>query len=227
MARRPRDATRASVQAQRAHDTTAPTTPLLAVGLVAPRRDVWEWDGSVVGRRLLVAGPAGSGRSNTLATIAASAVAAGLPVAVVLGAGVDREPSRFGQVPLLASGDVDTLVALRRRHPDLVVLVDDADRIGDDASVLPVLREVIDLVDRDRGLVAVATTPSSLATRFRGVDVDVARHRVGILLSPERPDGDLLGARLQGTPPRMPGRGVVIVRGEATELQVFLADESG
>jgi DNA segregation ATPase FtsK/SpoIIIE, S-DNA-T family len=201
----------------------------LDVGLVAPRGDVWGWRPAEAGRLLLVAGPPASGRTNTLVTIARSAQAAGLPAAVVLGSGVggDREESRFGVATVVPAGDVDALVALRRRHPDLVLLVDDADHIGEDAPIVPVLREVVDLVDRDRGLVAVSTTSSAVTTRFRGLDVDLARHRTGILLRPERADAELLGARLRQAPHRVPGRGVVIVRGEVAEVQVFLADDSG
>lgn len=215
-----------------ASDSPRTLSHQLDVGLVAPQGDVWGWRPAEAGRRLLVAGPPASGRTNTLTTIAGSALAAGLPVAVVLGCGVgggagETEQSGFGGATVLPASDVGALVTLRRRHPDLVVLVDDADRIGDDAPILPVLREVLDLVDRGRGLVAVSTTSSSVTTRFRGLDVDVARHRVGIILSPERAEADLLGARLREAPPRMPGRGVAIVRGEVAEVQVFLADDSG
>ncbi|HQW74471.1 MAG TPA: hypothetical protein PLG46_10300, partial [Ornithinibacter sp.] len=73
----------------------------------------------------------------------------------------------------------------------------------------------------------VATNTASLAVRFRGLDVDLARRRTGILLTPERGDGDLLGARLTDVPPRFPGRALVVARGDVTEVQVFTADSSG
>jgi S-DNA-T family DNA segregation ATPase FtsK/SpoIIIE len=104
-----------------------------------------------------------------------------------------------------------------------VLLVDDADQIGDDCAMLPVLTEIAELVDRDRGLLGVATNTASLAVRFRGLDVDLARRRTGILLTPERGDGDLLGARLTDVPPRLPGRALVVARGDVTEVQVFTA----
>lgn len=217
------------------HDSTAgPTTTnpnpglSLALGLRAPSHEVWRWDSGDIGRRLLVAGPPGSGRTTALATLALSAQAARLPVAVIRGVEHgDRPHPRFGSATVLSTRDVDQLVALRQRHHDLVLLVDDADQIGDGCAMLPVLAEIAELVDRDRGLVAVSTNTAALAVRFRGLDVDLARRRTGILLTPERGDGDLLGARLTDVPPRLPGRALVVARGEATEVQVFTAHGSG
>ena len=196
--------------------------PGLAVGVSGPSLEEWSWRPSHLGRRLLVAGPAGSGRSNTLRVLSQSALTAGRPVLVVTDPVGHR---RFPGATVVDPTDIGTLVEVRRRHPHLLLLVDDADRL-DDADVLPVLREVVELVDRDRGLVAVATTTTSLAGRFRGLDVDVARHRAGILLMPTPADGDLLGSRRLDEVPRVPGRGVVVGSGRATEIQVFLEDES-
>ena len=207
------------------HDATPGPTPLgLSLGLRAPSHEVWRWDPSDIGRRLLVSGPPNSGRTTTLATLALSAQAAGLPVAVIRGVGHDDRPqAKFGSAAVLSTRDVAQLVELRQRHHDLVLLVDDADQIGDDCAMLPLLTEIAELVDRDRGLLVVATNTASLAVRFRGLDVDLARRRTGILLTPERGDGDLLGARLTDVPPRFPGRALVVARGDVTEVQVFTA----
>ena len=209
------------------HGATAGATPLgLSLGLRAPSHEVWRWDPVDIGRRLLVAGPPGSGRTTTLATLARSAQEAGLPVAVIRGMGHDDRPQPgFGSAAVLSTRDVDQLIALRQSHHDLVLLVDDADQIGDDCAMLPVLTEIAELVDRDRGLLGVSSNTASLAVRFRGLDVDLARRRTGILLTPERGDGDLLGARLTDVPPRLPGRALVVARGDVTEVQVFAADD--
>ena len=114
-------------------------------------------------------------------------------------------------------------MALRRAHPDLVLLVDDVDSL-DDAPVVPVVREIMGLVDRDRGLVAMTTSPAAVLGRFRGLDVEMARHRTGLLLSPRPADGDVLGLRRLDGIPSWPGRGLACTPGEVTELQVFLAD---
>lgn len=122
-----------------------------------------------IGRRLLVAGPPGSGRTTTLATLARSAQEAGLPVAVIRGMGHDdRSQPGFGSAAVLSTRDVDQLITLRQRHHDLVLPVDDADQIGDDCAMLPVLAEIAELVDRDRGLLGASSNTASLAVRFRG-----------------------------------------------------------
>ncbi|MBM6404376.1 FHA domain-containing protein [Phycicoccus sp. CSK15P-2] len=193
----------------------------LLLGLAGPTAGAWAWQPAVHGRRLLVAGPPRSGRTTALATLAASATAADRPVAVV---SPTTGPGRW-PCPVLGPDDADTLVTLRREHPEMVLLVDDADRLSDSA-VLPVVAEIAALVDRDHGAVAVATTTSGLLGRFRGLDVDVARHGTGVLLRPARHDGDLLGVARVDVPAvqGLPGRGVVVVDGVASALQV-LADQ--
>ncbi len=113
----------------------------------------------------------------------------------------------------------------RRSHPDLVLLVDDADLLGE-APAVPVIREITGLVDRDDGLVVVATSSAEVLTRFRGVDVEVARHRTGILLNPVGTDREVLAEAIPDGIPRVPGRGLFVSRGVATEVQVLLAEGS-
>ncbi|WP_392544928.1 FtsK/SpoIIIE domain-containing protein [Oryzobacter telluris] len=187
----------------------------------------WTWRPPVHGRRMLVAGPPRSGRSTTLAAIADAARLAGRPVALVTRSGVrSGRPSPDPLFWVVPPDDPGPLVMARRAHPDLVVLVDDADRT-DDTAVAPVLREVAELVDRDDGLLVVATTTSSLAVRFRGLDVETARQGFGILLWPRPADGDVLGQGRLEALPRVPGRGVVVGDGAAVELQVYRPAASG
>lgn len=195
-----------------------PSTPdLLAVGVGGWGRDPVSWR-TAGARRLLVCGPARSGRTTTLATLARQASRAGYPLAVVGGADLPSHPDLEG-CPRFGAEDRDALVALRQRHPDLAVVVDDADRL-DDAPVTEVLREIVRRVDADRGLVMAVSTTQVATTQLRGLVAEIGRARTGILLQPtSRADGDALGLRV---PPlqRLPGRGYLVSDGRAEEVQV-------
>lgn len=197
--------------------------PGLLLGVAGPEAAPWCWHPAATGGRLLVAGPPRSGRTTTLWALAASADHAGLPAVLVRGRpGRSGAPTGARPCPVIGPDDVDALVGLRREDPRLVVLVDDADRL-DDAPVRPVLAEISGHAAHDDGAVAVATTTASLAARFRGLDVEVARLGHALLLSPRPADGDLLGVRLRPPPEaeRRPGRGVVVDGGRATAIQVL------
>ena len=208
-------------RARRTGRRAGPSTFLL--GLAGNTAEPWAWVPATHGRRLLVAGPPGSGRSTALDVLARSAVDAGHPVVLVRGRHAAPPSGAESVWPLLRPDDVDTLVALRQDHPDLLVLVDDADRL-DGSQVVAVLTEIADLADRDAGAVAVATTTSALRTRYRGLDVDVAAHRLGLLLRPDPADGDVVGVRRLPTAPAGPaGRGIV-VDGAPIPIQVLDVD---
>ena len=107
------------------------------------------------------------------------------------------------------------------------MLIDDADLL-DDSLVLPALREVTALVDRDEGLVVAATNAVQLPTRFRGLDTEVSPTRV----PPGARSGtartvELLGGRYGAGVARLPGRALFVTRDEGTEVQVLLAGPSG
>jgi S-DNA-T family DNA segregation ATPase FtsK/SpoIIIE len=198
----------------------------LLVGAAGPRAAGWSWEPASTGGRLLVTGPPRSGRTTTLRALAESAVEAGRPVVLVTPGG--SRPFDHGLTGLTAIGpdDVDTLVALRHDDPRLVVLVDDVDRL-DDAPLRPVLAELADLADRDGGAVAVATTTAALGGRYRGLDVETARHGCGIVLSPRPGDGEVLGVRPRPAPVGRPGRGVVVIHGRTLDVQVLLPQSVG
>ena len=179
---------------------------------------VWETPGA---RRLLVCGPPRSGRTTTLATLARRALQQGHPVALVGGADLATDAG-LESCTRVDPEDREGLIALRRRHPDLAVVVDDADRV-EDAPVADVLSEITRRADADRGLVLVSTTTQLAATRVRGLVAEVARSRAGVLLQPgTRGDGDALGLRVPPLP-RVPGRGYLIAHGRAEEVQVAQA----
>jgi S-DNA-T family DNA segregation ATPase FtsK/SpoIIIE len=172
-----------------------------------------------------VAGPRRSGRSTTLTALGRAALEEGQPVVGVTTRGGGLTGLLEDGVPVLradAEDDVAHLVALRRGHPDLVVLVDDGEAV-DGTPVHAVLREITDLVERDGGLVAVAADSGTLPGRVRGLAVDVARHRTGLLLMPSGlGDGALFGVRPPPGPLRIPGRGLLVAGGDVTEVQVLL-----
>ena len=226
-----------------APDHLPPATDLIAVGISGDTGLVAHLDLTRLGRRLLVAGHPRSGRSTTLAAIGASAVLAGRTVAVVEpGTGwVSRAvhaaaakssrghagpaPARpehqvRGEVLRIDPWDGESLVAAKRRHPALVVLVDDADRL-DGTPVEPVLLEIAALVDRDRALLVAASTVASATAQFRGVLPAVARAQAGILLGPRVPgDGEAFGIRAPRGVATVAGRALVVGGREAHEIQV-------
>lgn len=198
-------------------DLPAPSADELPIGVGGRGREPVTWRTSGA-RRALVCGPARSGRTTTLATLARQAATAGHPVAVIAGDDLAAHPGP-GTCHRLSAEDRDGLVALRQRHPDLAVVIDDADRL-EEAPVVDVLREILRRVDTDRGLVIAATSTQAATTQFRGLVADIARARTGVLLQPtSRSDGDALGLRVPPLP-RLPGRGYLIADGRAEEIQV-------
>jgi len=187
-----------------------------------------------VGRLLLVCGAPGSGRSSALATFGRAALAAGRWVAVVdprhgaLAAGLAHAGTLVGRpVAVATAHEVDDLVVARRAHPDLVVLVDDADGLVD-SPVDPVLREIAHLAERDGGVLAAATTPDAVLTQVRGVVIEVARRRRGLLLAPTgRGDGAAFGVAVPRGMPSRPGRGLLVAGGAPTRIQVALPWRDG
>ncbi len=167
-------------------------------------------------RRIAVVGPPRSGRTTALVTMVHSLVASGRPVVVVTSGarGADLLP-RSARV--ISPDGRDDLVALRRRHPDLAVVVDDAEQVSG-TPVEPVLQEVSRLVDEDDGVVALATLPSALAGHV--LAATVASRRCGVLLCPDPANGDLLGVRVSRLGPRHPGRGLLVVEGRTRPIQV-------
>jgi DNA segregation ATPase FtsK/SpoIIIE, S-DNA-T family len=173
------------------------------------------------GPGFLIAGPPRSGRSTALATIAAGLRAAGWRVVAITPrdsivrdyAHETFDATQFG---------VDA--AFDRGLGQLAVLVDDAEIVAESpaAAVLDRLTRTA----RDSGhLVVIAGNTEDLSVGFRGFVVDVRRARTGLLLAPRSPlDGEVLGVRLaRKTGEALPvGRGQLIVRGVATQLQVAL-----
>ncbi|MGO1167022.1 MAG: FtsK/SpoIIIE domain-containing protein, partial [Janibacter sp.] len=193
------------------------TAEQVPIGIGGSGREpvVWRTPGA---RRVLVCGPARSGRTMTLTALARQITAAGHPLVLISD---DDQPAHpdLEAAARIGPEDRDALITLRQQHPDLAVVIDDADRL-EDAAVTDVLREILRRVDADRGLVLASAATQTAATQIRGLVADIARARTGVLLQPtSRSDGDALGLRVPPLP-RLPGRGYLIADGRAEEVQV-------
>ncbi|EAP97597.1 putative cell division-related protein [Janibacter sp. HTCC2649] len=202
---------------RRTHGQSLPVGQL-PIGLSAETGATAVLDPERHGRRILVAGHSRSGRSTTLASLARSAVAAGRPVSVVEGRA--EEVGRTAGVIRVDPWDSQGLIDAKNLHPDLVVLIDDAERL-DGTPVEPVLQEILALVDRDAGLVVAASTLSAVSLAFRGIVHTVAREQSGILLGPRAPsDGEAFAIRAPRGLAALPGRALLVSGRQYTEVQI-------
>lgn len=176
-------------------------------------------------RRIAVLGARGSGRSTTLATLAAELLELGRPVAIIGAPGPATAPQPWPPgAHLLPPDDLDGLVALRRRHRNLAVLVDDAARLHGE-PIETVLQEVARLVDEDDGLLAVAATPAQVGESFRGLLAQIAAGGTGLLLGAlGYGEEAVLGLRRAVPTEDLPGRALLVRQGRARAVQVALPD---
>lgn len=176
-------------------------------------------------RRLLVAGPPRSGRSTTLTTLGERLVRQGRHVTALC---ARRSPlatwAGARGVRVLAPDDATELIELRRGDPDLCLLVDDVELV-EGKPVEAALEEIVRLVGETDGIVAVAAELARANSAFRGLVPEVARDGCGLVLGATSPaDGDVLGARLDPAMARRPGRGHLVVDGQAVPAQVARLD---
>ena len=187
------------------------------------------------GRRWLVYGPPGSGRSSAIHTLAGQLARHGTPTVVVSGSPQGGAASTSVPAPdppgdpgtplAIGPDDVDDLVRLRQAHADLAVLVDDAERLT--GPTMDVLTEICRLVDRDGGLLVAATTTVAASTS-RGLVAAAGSDGTGLVLCPGgASDGAPLGVRLVGVDPPTPGRGFLVTAGTAVVVQVALTAAPG
>ncbi|WP_370869217.1 FtsK/SpoIIIE domain-containing protein [Streptomyces sp. CRCS-T-1] len=149
----------------------------------------------------LVAGPARSGRSTVLSTVALSLLASGTPV--VIGAPV-RSPLRdlAGRPGVLAVFDESDIAptaleeALSTAPDGAVVLLDDADLLLK-TKAEPVLTQIAKSgAESGRGLVIAGQT-DRLSSGFSGWHTEARRNRYGLLLKPQNmSDGELIGVKV-------------------------------
>jgi S-DNA-T family DNA segregation ATPase FtsK/SpoIIIE len=180
------------------------------------------------GEHVLVAGPARSGRSTTLLTIAEALRTAPRPP-TVWGLCNRRSPLATADLDKVAVGTegVAALLASARVHNGpLVLLVDDAEKYDDSDQAIAGL-----LTARPHDLLVVAAGRSDdLRSLYSHWTKTVRKSRCGILLQPNIDyDGDLLGATL---PRRSPvavtaGRGYISSGGTLEFLQTAQPSRPG
>ncbi|WFE26073.1 FtsK/SpoIIIE domain-containing protein [Solwaraspora sp. WMMD791] len=211
----PAAVTFAEAFAQVPDEQRRPLHALLGVGGDATEPSYVDFTGRQA--TFLVAGPPGSGRSNTLATLAVSLLAGGTALVILTPReSVLRRLAAHGRVRAIEGPAPDPTqvgAAVEELGGPLVVLVDDVDLLGFANPVDAVLRQVVG-TGRDRALgLAYAGTAETLTQSLGGWIAEARRSRQGVLLAPQSAiEGDLVGARV---PPGLlrsgsrPGRGYV------------------
>jgi S-DNA-T family DNA segregation ATPase FtsK/SpoIIIE len=179
----------------------------------------------------LIGGPPGSGRSTALRCLAASYLAVGTHVLLVV-----PRPSplqRMGGAPGVvavvdgAGLEAEVLAKAAVDGDPLVVLIDDAELVRDTAAA----EELTAILRRQRGPVGLvlAGDPEAVGAGFGGWQVEARKARRGLLLSPQNmTDADLIGTRLPRTlvgHPVEPGRALLHL-GDGTLQVVQVADVS-
>jgi DNA segregation ATPase FtsK/SpoIIIE, S-DNA-T family len=187
---------------------------LSAVGLV-----VYE------GEHALITGPARSGKSTALLTVAAACRGGGPGISVIAVAGPRSPLAGDASIDeVVAPGAIgDKLVPLVERAGDdgrlALVLVDDAESLDDSGGVL----ERLSTSDLPGLLFVAAGRNDGIRTGYSHWTRPLRRSKLGVLLRPDVDlDGDILGASLPRRAPvaMVPGRGYVVNSGEAELIQV-------
>jgi len=202
--------------------STRPGCVVLGVG--GDELDPVELDLAAAFPGLLVGGPAGSGRSSVLLTIAEGLRGSGLPVVAVA--------PRISPLRALPGcvRSLDAAAELEQRLGDgrRLLLVDDAELLVDSGLAHVLERAVREARDAGTLIVAAGST-EDLVAGYRGFVVELRKSRTGLLLSPQSAgDGDLLGVRLSRSTGGQvrPGRGLLVRRGRVEPLQVAQAADS-
>jgi S-DNA-T family DNA segregation ATPase FtsK/SpoIIIE len=154
--------------------------------------------------RLLVAGPARSGRSQFLITVLHQSLRRAISVAAPVRSPLAIAARRHG-VRLAVPGDAADIVDVLP-HLELLLIDDMEDFANTD------LGDSLARCARTGppGLIMCAAGRSeTLAVAFRGLGSEMRRARSGVLLQPGAADGELFGVRLpRARVPQIPGRGL-------------------
>ena len=179
------------------------------------------------GEHVIVAGPARSGKSLTLWTIAEMLAGTRGDGELLIAAVAGRRsplPDCPGLDQVAAAGEAGALLAQLRVHRGpIVLLVDDAEAIDDaDGAIAGLLG-----AGRPDLHVVAAARADSLRTLYSHWTQEIRRSKVGLLLRPNIDyDGDLVGATLPRRAPvqMIPGRGYLAHNGELEIVQVAKPD---
>jgi len=211
----PAAATFAEAFAQVPASTRRPMTGLVGLGGDAAAPVLVDFTGQQ--NTFLVAGPPGSGRSNTLAALAVSLLAAGTALIVLTPRESPlRRLAAHAEVRVfegVAPDPAQVSAAIERAGRPVVVLVDDLDLLGFANPVDQALRPIV-ATGRDRRVgLAYAGTAETLLQSLSGWVAEARRSRQGVLLAPQSAlEGDLVGMRVPQALLRSgsrPGRGYV------------------
>lgn len=167
---------------------------------------------------VLVTGPPRSGRSTALHTMAAtsgrSVITVGRTAPGLAGSvtHVDSEsPEAFAELDLALA-----------TTPGALVVIDDLD----DVNGAPLEAALVTLGEGRRHPLLVAADPERVAGAYRGLAGLLRRNRTGLILCPTATsDGDPLGCRLAALDEPLPGRGVLVVGGRQTVVQVGVVEQ--
>ncbi len=168
------------------------------------------------GEHGLILGPARSGRTNVLATVAM--VCGEHCVIVGDGSGNASDLAvRLGREPV----EVESLAEAFSSGP-MVVLIDDCLDLADPNGTLADL-----VASPPEGVhIVAAAKPDRFRSAYGHWAADIRSSRVGILLKPDPIDGDLLGVSLPARLelPNIAGRGVLVADSESEVIQVVHVD---
>ncbi len=173
------------------------------------------------GEHALIAGPARGGKSNTLAVIAAAALAEATSVRVVAPA---RSPLRASLSPIVVDRVSTAIEALAAaQSPCRLLIIDDADLIDDDGELERLLA-----TPPHQWHVVAAARADRLRALYRHWTIELRRSRLGVLLCPDDTDGELLSVRLPRRAPerRIPGRGYLVADHGIELIQVAMAGDA-
>ncbi|MFV0461734.1 MAG: FtsK/SpoIIIE domain-containing protein [Nostocoides sp.] len=175
-------------------------------------------------QRRLILGSPGSGRTTALTTLAVTAAGHGERAVLITTADVSYVlgtplPEHLIVAPESDVGGGIAQLADTRETRRVHVLLDDADRLVG----TPLEERILGLIrdDPDRFVVSAVAETGQLARLFRGLVVDVAAHRCGLLLGTHGPaESDVFGITNRRATGGVPGRGWLIDSGVATWVQV-------
>ncbi len=181
------------------------------------------------GPAFVIAGPPRSGRSTTLLSMTDFLLDRDVDVVLVAPARSPlwRRAGSTGVLHCVRPHDLSALAAATdvTRRP-LVILVDDVELLHDTGAERALLG-LLDAAQLDGSsdlAIVVAGSAAAMGSQFRGLSVEARRHGCGLLLGPVGPlEAELLGVRAPPRAPAPPGRGLLVVRGHATPVQVAAA----
>ncbi|MYG57247.1 MAG: hypothetical protein F4067_07170 [Acidimicrobiia bacterium] len=167
------------------------------------------------GEHALILGPPRSGRSSALVLLAAAVAPAGGQVIALA-----SEDSPLANSPdvVVATHLDEMLAAANSADPPILVLIDDAETVGDPNGDLKALA-----TESGPGLhIVAAGRADRLRTAYGHWTAEIRFSRTGVLLQPTPLDGDLFTIQLPTRPalPSLPGRGYLIQNGQPTILQI-------